>query len=144
MLDSQLELGLIQPADNPIDRLQRELRFVAETVTAIMDSLPIQRRPLNDSTKAVHVKATWLRRNGFCPACQQTPVCVATEKVDGAEFDHWYARHRNRAEETWLVCAPCNSRLESTAFKASIRSAFESYQAALRPFLDGGQVTLFQ
>jgi hypothetical protein len=111
-------------------------------VTAILDSLPVQRRPLSDATRAVHVRVTWERRNGFCSCCQLVPVAGPEGKLATAEFDHCYARHRNRAEETWLVCSNCNRRLESTPYKASVRSAFEAYQLALRPFLDGGQMAL--
>jgi hypothetical protein len=45
----------------------------------------------------------------------------------------------NRAEETWLVCQTCNARLNNTDFKASVRSAFESYQLALRRLLQTHQ-----
>jgi hypothetical protein len=144
--EHQLELFPGPPENHgALDQMQREIRFVSETVATILDSLPVQRRPLSDSTKALHVRVTWLRRNGYCPCCQQLKVCTAEGKLAGAaEFDHWYARHRNGPEETWLVCASCNRSLEATHYKASIRSAFESYQLALRPFLTAGQAELFQ
>ena len=89
----------------------------------------------------LHAKVIWLRRSGFCPCCQQVPVCNEQGKLSGAEFDHFYARHRNAAHETWLICSECNRRLETTDFKTGARSAFESYQQALRPFLEDGQST---
>jgi len=135
----QFDLSATQVENPAIEQLQRELRFVAETVTTILDNLPVQRRPLSESTRALHVRVTWERRNGLCPCCQTVPVCTAEGKLPGAEHDHWYSRHRNRAEETWLVCGDCNRRLESTPFKGSVRSAFEAYQLALRPFLDDAQ-----
>ena len=51
-------------------------------------------------------------------------------------------RNQNRVTQTWLVCAECNQRLLDTEFKSEARSAFESYQAALRPFLGGRQIAL--
>src|SRR5687768_2430996 len=84
--------------------LRRDLRFVANTVTAILDSLPIQRRPLSEAAKAMHVEVTWVRRNGLCPCCQREPVCGPEGRLPGSEFDHWYGRSRNRPEESWLVC----------------------------------------
>jgi hypothetical protein len=80
----------------------------------------------------------------FCPCCQEIQICTADGKLPGAEFDHWYARHRNGPEETWAVCQACNARLETTYFKASVRGTFEAYQLALRPFLATGQGNLFQ
>ena len=99
----------------------------------------MQRRPLSRWVQQIHLEATYTRRNGLCPCCQQTPVCNQDGRLPGAEFDHWYARNRARAEETWLTCGPCNARLNDTEFKASVRSAFESYQLALRRVLQGRQ-----
>lgn len=131
-----LEIEADGTLDNPttLDRVQRDLRFVAQTVTAILDGLPVQRRPLAESTKALHVQVTWMRRNGYCPCCQRVDVCGVDGKLPAAEFDHWYGRSRNRPEETWLVCRDCNRQLENTEFKATMRSAFEAYQQALRQF----------
>jgi hypothetical protein len=55
--------------------------------------------------------------------------------LPGAEFDHAYSRNQARVTQTWLVCGECNQRLISTDFRAAARSAFESYQAALKPLL---------
>jgi len=137
------QLALIIPEDSAIERLHRDARFVSDTVAAILESLPVQRRPIPDWAKALHVRVTLLRRNGYCPSCQQTPVCSADGKNAGAEFDHWYGRHRNGPGETWLVCGECNRRLENTSFKSSVRSAFEAYQDAVTKFLAAGQNRLF-
>jgi hypothetical protein len=118
------------PAEsNALDRLQCELRFVAHTVMTILESLPLQRRPLSATTKAVHAEVTWLRRNGLCPCCQQMPVCGPEERLLASEFDHWYGRSRNRPEETWLVCRGCNQLLETPAFKAKRQERFRSLPA---------------
>ena len=45
-------------------------------------------------------------------------------------------------EESWLVCADCNRRLNNTEFKTSVRSAFESYQLALGRVLQDRQSKL--
>ena len=145
-MSSQNQLDLVpltQPADDELVRLRRDLQFVSETVMTILESLPVQRRPIPDWAKALHVRVTLLRRNGYCPCCQQTQVCSADGKTTGAEFDHWYGRHRNGPGETWLVCGECNRRLETTAFKNGARSAFEAYQDAVSKFLAAGQNRLF-
>jgi hypothetical protein len=43
----------------------------------------------------------------------------------------------------WLVCGDCNRRLLDTDFKAAARSAFESYQQALRPVMGNRQIPLY-
>lgn len=108
---------------------------VTAELREIKANLPAQRRPLSPGTQAIHVRATWARRNGFCPCCQTEPVCTESERLEGAEFDHWYSRNQNRVTQTWLICRDCNQRLTDTDFKATARSAFESYQQALRPFM---------
>lgn len=124
-------------------RLHRDLQFVSDTVVTILDSLPVQRRPIPEWAKALHVRVTLERRNGYCPCCRQTQVATEEGKTPGAEFDHWYGRHRNGPGETWLVCGECNRRLENTGFKNSARSAFEAYQDAVTKMLATGQDRLF-
>lgn len=128
MHDPQLHLPY---SDSTIDQIHHELRRVSITVQEIAASLPQQRRPLADGTKAIHLRVTWERRAGWCPCCQLTPVCDSSGKLPQAEFDHWYGRHRNASSETWLVCCDCNRQLENAEFKTRARSAFEAYQAAL-------------
>lgn len=126
-----------------VERIASTQQFLAAAVVEIRKNLPVQRRALSERTRNLHIQVVATRRNGLCPCCQEMPVCTAEGKLPGAEFDHWYGRSRNRATETWLVCAECNGRLEtSTEFKDAARSAFESYQRALAPFLAGRQGTL--
>lgn len=144
MASAQLTLNLSPDHDNEeLRSIKRDVRFVAETVSAILENLPVQRRPLSDATKALHVRAVALRRNGYCPCCQRTLVCGHDGRLPAAEFDHWFGRHRNGVTETWLVCSDCNRRLETPEFKTEKRSCFDAYQAALRPFLEDGQSDMF-
>jgi len=129
--------------DDPLLRLHRDLQFVSDTVVTILDSLPVQRRPIPEWAKALHVRVALERRNGYCPCCQQTQVATEEGKAPGAEFDHWYGRHRNGPGETWLVCSECNRNLENTGFKNNARSAFEAYQDAVTKLLASGQNRLF-
>lgn len=115
-----------------LDRLQSTQLALCEQVKDLRVSLPVQRRPLSRWAQQIHVEVVRAKRNGLCPCCQEMPICGVDGRLPGAEFDHWYARNRSRAEETWMVCSGCNQRLNDTEFKASVRSAFESYQLALR------------
>ena len=134
----------VSPDPIELESLRRDLRFVSENVSMILDNLPVQRRPLSDATKELHLRVTWLRRNGYCPCCQREWVVRDGERLPGTEFDHFFARHRNGPEETWLVCGDCNRRLEVVHYKTAVRSTFESYQQALRVFITAEQRELFQ
>jgi hypothetical protein len=142
----QLNLNLAPPdpdRENELGSIRKDLRFVVDAVASILDNLPVQRRPPSDATKDLHVRVTMERRAGFCPCCEEAVVCGAGGKLPGAEFDHWFGRYRNGSAETWLVCGPCNRRLERPAFKTERRSAFEAYQLAVRQFTNRGQPDLF-
>ena len=125
-----------------LDRIHSGQILICAQMKDLRESLPMQRRPLSQWARRMHLEVTCSRRNGLCPCCQEVPVCNELGRLPGAEYDHWYARNRARAEETWLVCGSCNARLNDTDFKASVRSAFESYQLALRRAIQTRQVTL--
>lgn len=122
-----------------LDRLHSGQIHICEQVKDLRDALPMQRRPLSRWVQQIHVEVLNAKRGGLCPCCESVRVCDETGRLPGAEYDHWYSRNRNRAEETWCVCAICNQRLNDTGFKASVRSAFESYQLALRRVLQAQQ-----
>jgi len=143
MIPHQTKLPLQPPRDDSGDRIERALGFVTAGLAAVLESLPLPRRPLSESTKALHVRVTLERRNGFCPCCQQQPVCSIDGRLPGAQFDHFYGRNRNAPDETWLVCARCNRELEVPAFKGSVRSSFYSYQHAVLIFMADAQRDLF-
>jgi len=124
-----------QRMDEHAQRLERihygQLTLCAQ-VKDLRESLPMQRRSLSRWAQQIHIDVINTRRNGLCPCCQETAVCNRDGRLPGAEYDHWYTRNRARAEATWLICGTCNARLNDTDFKASVRSAFEAYQIALR------------
>lgn len=135
-------LRMLEVVHNEVKSLQAGQRAVTAELREIRQSLPQQRRPLSRRTQEIHLRATWARRNGLCPCCQETPVCDESGRLEGSEFDHWYARLQNCVTQTWLVCGDCNRRLLDTDFKASARSAFEAYQMAVKPFMGGRQIPL--
>ncbi len=135
-------IRMLEVVRDRVDSLHAGQRTLTAEVREIRASLPQQRKPLSKRSQEVHIRATWARRNGLCPCCQETPVCDSAGRLDEAEYDHWYGRNQNRVTQTWLVCSACNQRLNDTDFKASVRSAFESYQQAVRPFMSGRQLPL--
>ena len=134
-------IRMLEVVRDKVESIHAGQRAVAADLKDIKANLPMQRRPLSKRAQAVHIRAIWARRNGLCPCCQDTPVCTATGKLEGAESDHWYSRNQARVTQTWLVCSTCNRQLIDADFKATARSAFESYQQALRPFM-GKQIPM--
>ena len=137
------QLDLIAPDDSALERLHRDVRLMGVLMADIRDSLPLARRPLSESTRALHVHVVAKLRGGYCPCCQQVKICTSDGRLEGAEYDHWYARHRNGVEETWLVCGPCNRALENTEYKAIAQSSFLSYRAAVCVVVRSAQAELF-
>lgn len=118
-----------------LDRIHSGQLTLCAQVKDIRESLPVQRRPLSRWVQQIHIEVLNAKRGGLCPACESTRVCDETGRLPGGEYDHFFSRNRARAEETWLVCSGCNSRLNDPEFKSRMRSAFEAYQFALRRVL---------
>jgi hypothetical protein len=135
-------LRMLEVVRDRVETIHAGQRSISAELRDIRANLPRQRKPLSVRTQEIHIRATWSRRNGLCPCCQTVPVCADSGRLQGAEFDHWYSRNQPRVTQTWLVCGECNRRLLDTDFKADARSAFESYQQALRPFMGGRQIPL--
>jgi hypothetical protein len=135
----------MQHLDERLAGVEEGQKALADGIRDVRFHIADRRKGLTTWTKGLHVACVSTRRNGICPCCQEIVVCTPEARAEGAEFDHWYGRWRNQPDETWLVCSSCNRLLNaSTEFKDRARSAFESYQQALRPFLVGGQLVLFQ
>jgi hypothetical protein len=131
----QLFLRILEVVKDRVESIHAGQRTVVEELRALQKSMPMQRKPLSPRTMALHLHVILTRRNGYCPCCQTVSVCDANGRLPGAEFDHFFARNKPGATATWCVCRACNARLVDTDFKAAARSAFEAYQAALRPLL---------
>ena len=63
----------------------------------------VRRRELTKDTKRQHIE-TMLWLGGKCPCCQRRAVIDEFgNKLQDAEWDHFFAPHRAAANETWLV-----------------------------------------
>jgi hypothetical protein len=125
--------------ESSIERLRSTQLTVCEQLKDLRASMPMQRRPLSKWAMQIHIEVTNAKRNGLCPCCQEVPVCNEHGRLPGAEYDHFFARNRARAEETWIACSLCNQRLNNPEFKSAARSAFEAYQQALVRVLQARQ-----
>jgi hypothetical protein len=125
-----------------LDRIHSGQILICAQMKDLRESLPMQRRPLSRFVQQLHIEVVRMKRNGLCPCCQEVPIVNDHGRLPKLEFDHWYNRSNARAEATWAVCRHCNAKLNDTGFKASVRSAFESYQLALRTVIQTRQTTL--
>ena len=101
----QLHLSLLRVVESvreTVQAIHASQRTITEELRGIKTSLPMQRRPLSRRTQSIHLHATLTRRNGLCACCQETPVCTDTGRLSGAEYDHFFARDKNRVSQTWL------------------------------------------
>jgi hypothetical protein len=130
-----LLLRTLEIVRDRVESIHASQRTLQEQLRDIKVSLPMQRKPLSKRTQALHLHAVLTRRNGLCPCCQATKIVDENGRLPGVEFDHWHNRSINRPTSSWAVCEACNARLTDPDFKASARSAFESYQMALKPLL---------
>lgn len=75
------------------------------------------------------------RYQGDCPCCRNAKVVdVDASRLNGAHYEHFNGRERNRVEDGWIVCAKCNWRLENDQeFKEQTgRPRFRVFQADLK------------
>src|SRR3569833_2214324 len=100
----QLMLRLLEVVRERVDAVQASQRVVVAELRDIRANLPMQRRPVSKRTEEVHIRATWARRNGLCPCCQETPAVDASSRLEGAEVDHWYIRAQNLFTHVLIVC----------------------------------------
>ncbi|QDS91449.1 hypothetical protein FF011L_01790 [Roseimaritima multifibrata] len=77
-----------------------------------------------------------------CPCCELTQILNdrGTPK-EVAQYDHWISKSRNKADQMWIVCRKCNSRLEvDSEFKNRSANRFKSFQERreqnAKPLLD--------
>lgn len=70
------------------------------------------------------------RYNGLCPSCKHTHIMAPDtgEWLNNRSWEHFYARHKNKRNEMWVTCLPCNLALEDTAERDKAKSAFDDFQ----------------
>lgn len=121
-----LELGL-KPIHTEIETVKTEMVNGFNAVNSRIDSLE-RRRDLTSATKQQHIQTVSAYFGGKCPCCQNATVLDAGQNRINAHYDHWFAKGRNRAHETWLVCDTCNQSLLNHEFRDRHKTAFEYYQ----------------
>jgi hypothetical protein len=115
-----LQEGL-KPVNERLDRVEDRLDSIERSV--------VRRKDLTSATKRQHID-TVAFLGGKCPCCSRVDVIDEHwTKLESANWEHWYAPHRNAPHETWLVCADCNQELRDPKVRASRQRFFDAYQA---------------
>ena len=115
---------IIGPLTCRMDRMECKQEYLDQTVRNF------RRLPLTRSTREAHF-ITVARHGGYCPCCEHT-VITDGDRFTGENEDHWYGRNKRRVDQTWIVCAECNARMErDSVYKQSRYAQFMAYQSRL-------------
>lgn len=108
-----------------ITELQVTIDGQAAQLAALAANVP--RKEITQKTKDRH-ELVLKRLNGYCPCCWHV-LLIVDGKLQGHEWDHFYARNRNKLHEVWAICETCH-RKRSAATSASGERArlFHAYQ----------------
>jgi len=132
----------IEPVQTEVKALRGEVGEVKDIVRS--EAADIKReiregrqkyrwKPIDHSTKLLHIDCLWRRHAGICPRCKRT-VIVDADGVIAPEFeiDNNFAPWKNGLTETWPLCSRCNQEVESPDARQGCQDDFNSYQKSLR------------
>lgn len=119
----------VEPVRREVSEVRKDLVFLTGRVDDI-----VPRREFPKEVKQQFRFVSHRLYGGDCPCCRQKKVIDDNcNRIDGAHYDHFNGRERNRAEDGWLVCAKCNYRLQNDAdFKERSRAHFRVFQDNLK------------
>lgn len=101
---------------------------VVPAITAMQRKL-FRRTVIKERDKRDHVAVVELAFGGRCPACGLVTIAKDGEKVQGAEFDHFYSPNQSEFKRTWLVCMSCNRGFATPDGRTpAVADSFRVYQ----------------
>ena len=74
-------LRMLEVVCERVESIHAGQKALTAEVRDIKLNLPMQRKPASKRTEEIHIRATWARRNGMCPNCQEIPVVTATGRL---------------------------------------------------------------
>ena len=113
----------------PIQDDMARVEIKVDDLGARMDRIE-RRKQLTVNTKRQHIDTVARFFGGKCPCCGTVQILDEfLNKLDVANWEHWYAPSRSGPHETWLTCRECNLQLrDSSEFRNEHRVTFEAYQ----------------
>lgn len=120
-----------------LSRVLERLDRIAQELTEIKESLPLNRRKLARATRRAHVSCILSWYEGKCPCCRQTRIIGENgSPMPGCQEEHFINRHENAIDKTWLVCQDCNQgKSAGKVAHADVEALFRAYQVTLRKHL---------
>lgn len=120
------------PAD--LSKLTAELQSHAKRLANLEERTEKRQKPKPKVINTHHsmVKAVY---GGKCPCCMGP--------LENPEVDHFSSRAWNGLHDTWLICGQCNKDLyNGVLVRAEVQPRFATYQAHLKKFIGGEQLSL--
>lgn len=118
--------------------------LIAELVK--IGAITVKRKDLTIDTKRAHMETVARFFGGMCPCCGDVQVMQAAERLPGSHFDHWTDNaSKNRPDQTWLVCAACNTGFQSRALpRENCTAQWTYYQTRRRQLVRQGSLDVFR
>lgn len=117
-----------------LKRLESMLQTQGKRLDALEEQTEKRRKPKAKvvSTHRSMVSAVY---SGKCPCCMGP--------LEHPEVDHFSSRAWSGLHDTWLICGTCNKDLyHGNLVRAEVQPRFATYQAHLKKFIGGEQLSL--
>ena len=117
-----------------LKRLTVELQSHGKRLATLEERTEKRQKPKARVVNTHHsmVKAVY---GGKCPCCMGA--------LENPEVDHFSSRAWSGLHDTWLICGTCNKDLyHGNLVRAEVQPRFATYQAHLKKFIGGEQLSL--
>jgi hypothetical protein len=71
----EAQIGILELVREPVESIHAGQKKLIGEVRDIRRNLPIKRKPLSKRAMEIHIKASVVIRNGYCPVCAEIQVC---------------------------------------------------------------------
>jgi len=125
---------------------QMPATITAAIVAELTRNGTLKRRDLTADTKRQHMETVARFFGGMCPCCRDVAVMQGNERLPGSHFDHWTDNAaKNRPDQTWLVCAACNTGFQTRALpRENCRIEWDYYQKCRAKLVRQGSLDVFR
>jgi len=122
--------------ERPVDlkRLEVLIQTQGKRLDALEEKTEKRQKPKAKVVNTHHsmVKAIYSEK---CPCCMGP--------LENPEVDHFSSRAWSGLHDTWLICGTCNKDLyNGNLVRAEVQPRFATYQAHLKKFIGGEQLSL--
>ncbi|RJR40804.1 MAG: hypothetical protein C4576_19765 [Desulfobacteraceae bacterium] len=122
--------------EEPVDlkRLEVLIQTQGKRLDALEEKTEKRQKPKPKVIKTHHSMVNEVY-GGKCPCCMGA--------LEDPEVDHFSSRAWSGLHDTWLICGQCNGDLYRGALiRAEVQPRFATYQAHMKRFIGGEQLSL--